>query len=161
MRHSIYGGALYGGRAKARPGSDLLSDLHALLLAQQRNYWSTHQQASGPSFYGDHLLFERLYTGLTEQIDGLAERMVTMYGPAVVGNVDVTSRMASWLESWNRHTDPVGRAMRSETDFATAVRQAYDGLKASGELTLGMDDFLMGLASEHDQNLYLLKQRAS
>jgi DNA-binding ferritin-like protein len=159
--YSVYGAPLYGGRAKAAPSAELLRELHALLLAQQRNYWSTHQQVAGPNYYGDHLLFERLYSGLTDQIDGLAERMVALFGPEIVDNVDVARRTTAWLERWSKTRDPIRRALLSETDAQGQFRAVYDGLKAAGTLSLGMDDFLMGLASEHDQNTYLLQQRAS
>jgi hypothetical protein len=42
-----------------------------------------------------------------------------------------------------------------------ALRAVYDTIKASGELSLGLDDFLMAMADAHDTNRYLLRQRTA
>ena len=40
------------------------------------------------------------------------------------------------------------------------IGEGYERLKAEGKLSLGMDDFLMGLAGERETAIYLLKQRS-
>ena len=39
--------------------------LHALLLLHQSAHW----QVRGPTYYGDHLLFQRIYEGIAKEID--------------------------------------------------------------------------------------------
>ena len=45
--------------------------------------------------------------------------------------------------------------------FGEKIRAVYDMLKGSGELSLGLDDFLMAMADAHDTNRYLLRQRTA
>jgi hypothetical protein len=39
------------------------------------------------------------------------------------------------------------------------LKAAYKALKDSGDLTLGLDDYLMALANKHETNVYLIKRR--
>jgi DNA-binding ferritin-like protein len=50
------------------------------LKALQAYYQHAHWISKGEPFYGDHLLFERLYGSVNEQIDSLAEKMVGLGG---------------------------------------------------------------------------------
>jgi hypothetical protein len=63
---------------------------------------------------------------------------------------------------WNERWDSVGclhkRGLLSEDDIQNVIKDTYDTLTDSGEMSLGMDDFLMAMASEHETNTYLLRQ---
>ena len=52
--------------------SELLAKLEALSLYYQNIHWTV----SGPNFYSDHLLAERLYSAANGLIDGVAEKAV-------------------------------------------------------------------------------------
>lgn len=147
------------------PGLDLvaeaLADLLALIRAQQLAYWTIHWTVQGTAYYGDHLLFQRVYEALSEEIDALAEKIVAHISPDFVELTDQMARMQAWTDSWCLIDDPFLRAQRSEEDFQSAVRSAYDILDETGYLTLGLDDFLMAIANAHETNQYLLKQRTT
>jgi hypothetical protein len=128
------------------------------LRAQYWNYQESHWQVLGRTFYGDHLLFQRLYESVTEQVDGLAEKIVASYGPAAVSLVGLHPKFDQWLDQWSGISCLHVRGLRSEEAIQEAIRRAYARLKEMGTLTLGMDDFLMATASEHETNEYLLKQ---
>jgi len=68
-------------------------------LAFQRVLYHLHQthhwQTSGITYYSDHLLFERLYSGTLEGIDSIGERAVGSGGPELV---DLRTQM-TWLGS--------------------------------------------------------------
>ena len=49
---------------------DHLCDLLACFQALRMTYHTSHWQARGASFYGDHLLFQRLYLGDDEEEEG-------------------------------------------------------------------------------------------
>jgi DNA-binding ferritin-like protein len=66
-----------------------LSRLVALLRAVQLLHHTAHWQTAGATFYGDHLLYERLYTGITEEYDSLGEKTVYLAG---VGAVDAVAQ---------------------------------------------------------------------
>lgn len=136
----------------------LLQHLLALLRAQYWNYRVSHWQTHGPHYYGNHLLFERIYNSLTDQIDTLAEKMVGTYGPDAVSSAEVLPLFEDFLVRWGKFSDLHMRALLSEADLQASVKKVYTALKGCGELSLGMDDFLMSLASDHETNQYLLRQ---
>lgn len=141
----------------------LLNDLLALLRAQSWNYQTCHWQVQGEPFYGDHLLFERLYNNLGEEVDVLAEKIMGILGEPEKGppfsNESQMDKTKSWIQSWSVYVCPFQRSMESEKALQRALKSIYDILKKTGDLTLGLDDFLMSLASAHEAHMYLLKQR--
>jgi len=143
------------GRATA---VDLLQHLLGLMRAQYWSYQEAHWKVKGASFYGNHLLFQRLYESLVEQVDTLAEKMVGKYGPEAVCSSALVPRFESFLGRWQVVGCLHKRGLLSEADFHAVVQKVYNELKALGELSLGMDDFLMAIASEHETNQYLLRQ---
>lgn len=137
----------------------LLQGLLGLCHALYWHHWTMHWQTKGGPFYGDHLLFERLYSGMVSEIDTVAEKLVQMHGSQAVAVELIYPVTGTWLSRWLSETDPVVRSERAERDFQQAIRSIYDDLKESGELSLGLDDFLMSTANAHETNLYLLQQR--
>jgi DNA-binding ferritin-like protein len=141
-----------------------LTNLLALLRAQRWNYQTAHWQIHGDAFYGDHLLFQRLYEALDGEIDTLAEKVVGQLGRDDQGeyhfdNLTQSQQMDSWLSSWSIFTCAVRRCLQSEKDLQRVLKDTYEGLKKISALTLGLDDFLMAMASDHESHLYLLQQR--
>lgn len=137
-----------------------LGDLLALLRAQHWIYWSSHWEIWGDDFYGNHLLFERMYSGdLTTEIDTLAEKMVCYFGAEAVNPIKQFTRTAQFIAVWGRIDCPMQRALRMESDCQKALQLAYDAIKESGEMTLGLDDFIMATANRHETALYLFRQK--
>lgn len=138
-----------------------LQDLLGMFQALYFLHWTTHWQTKGDPYYGDHLLFERLYGALPEEIDTLAEKLVQLHGSEAVSPMQIHPLMSGWLSELSMPGDPdiVGRALGAEREFQRAILSTYEGLKASGELSLGLDDFLMSTANAHETHLYLLQQR--
>ena len=135
--------------------------LQWLLACMRSQYWSyqqSHWQVKGRSFYGDHLLFQRLYESVQGQTDALAEKMVGMYGPDAVDGLDLGAKFEVFIRRWGQVDCLHRRGLTSEEDFQKLVKWTYEKLKSLGELSLGMDDFLMATASEHETNQYLLRQ---
>ena len=46
----------------------------------------------------------------------------------------------------------------SEKDLQASLKQAYDAIKQVKAMTLGLDDWIMATANDHDENEYLLQQ---
>lgn len=120
-------------------------------------HWTAHWQSGGPQEYGDHQLFSRLYRGINDEIDSLAEKLVAYYGES---SVDVNSSVIE-MASIIRRTQGtgVGRSLAMEEAFQQELEGIYKFLKNRGELPLGLDNFLQGVADRHETYVYLLKQR--
>jgi DNA-binding ferritin-like protein len=148
-------------RASDNMTSGYLTEFFGLLHALYWVHWTGHWQSQGPSYYGDHLMFGRMYESMREEIDMLAEKMIPMLG---IHSVDPGAHIPlvhAWIQRWSTESDPVLRSLRAEMEFQGAVKRVYDGLKENGDITLGMDDYLMSIANDHEVHLYLLKQRAT
>lgn len=137
---------------------ELTSALLALLRAQYLNYQTSHWQADGRHFYSDHLLFERLYKSVKKESDTLAEKMVCKAGSDAVSLKSQCQKISALCCKWDETECPYQRGIETEELFQKVVKETYDKLKESGELSLGMDDYLMALANDHETNMYLLKR---
>jgi len=134
---------------------EVLQEVLGLLRGQYWNYWTTHWQIKG---YENHLLFQRIYEGMKDEVDTLAEKIVGYFGPEKVDNKVIMETMHNWFDEWTAISDPFERAIKSEQDMQLAFKTAYDKLKKMDDVSLGLDDFLMATANAHETNLYLLQQ---
>jgi hypothetical protein len=142
--------------------------LLALLRAQYWSYQNSHWEAVGDSSYESHLLFQRIYAGddsegegddgIQGEVDQLAEKMVGTFGPEAVDQKVLLKMSAYWIGRWCQVGCLHERGLLSEDDAHQVIKDTYHRLKNMGRLTLGMDDFLMSLDSEHETNEYLLRQ---
>ena len=157
---------LGGGWRKKASEKDMALTTLQVLLAILRGahwaHWTSHWQVKGESQYGDHLLLERIYGSLIEEIDTLAEKIVGTYGGLAVSPVDQAQLMANTIlpvAEVQAEDNPILRALIVEEALQVAFKNIYKALKEMDVLTLGMDDFIMSMANAHETNLYLLRQR--
>lgn len=136
---------------------NLLLQLLAILRAIHWSHWTSHWKTSGVVSYQNHLLFERLYTGVVEDIDTLAEKIVSEYGPEVLNDAQGMTMSLRFITG-HGEGNSVPQALAMEEHLQDAIKTTYGELKAQGELSLGMDDFLMAMANSHETNIYLLRQ---
>jgi DNA-binding ferritin-like protein len=139
----------------------ILGSLLACLRAAHQAHWTAHWTAEGANFYSDHQLFDRLYSGITGEIDGLAEKIVALYGSAGVALPEQMIEMAQYIVKWTstHPTNLVRRSQTIEADIQMAIDTTRKALEAEGNMSLGMDNFLQGLADAHETPQYLLGQR--
>jgi DNA-binding ferritin-like protein len=135
--------------------------LRVLSIWFQHAHWAT----KGSTFYGDHLLFERIYGEIAGEIDGLAEKAVGLTGPDAVDTHTACKLIGEMLASYPSPSRASEATMIAATglaivkDYMHTVEETYKGLKESGSLTLGLDDLLMALHNKLEGFVYLLKQR--
>lgn len=143
--------------------SALLAHLRFLALLHQTSHWT----AKGDPFYGDHKLFERLYEGLVEDIDDVAEKAV---GLGDERNVDLQLQAQHVLRLAQQFgqqpalpsaDDLARRALMAEVAFLAAVERVIGELREVGLLRPGVENMLQALADRHDRNVYLLKRRCA
>jgi len=140
-------------------GHALLADVLVCLRAQYWSYQTAHWQTAGVPSYGNHLLFQRLYESVQPEIDTLAEKMIGYFGLGAVDPSSLVDLMSQRVHEWVAYANcHVERGLHSEDQFQECVRKAYDSIKQMGRMTLGLDDFLMSIASNHESHTYLLQQ---
>lgn len=150
-------------RSGSRAKDDVLEGLlfiQGAFRAQEDLYRSLHWAASGPSAYGDHLLYERLYKMLPDQVDSISERIAGIYGSEALSADGLAQRAAKFVTRWSKAGTPMQQGLAAETEVIGLLRRTYDQAKAAGTLSLGLDDLLMSLSDQHEAAVYLLRQRA-
>lgn len=138
--------------------------LRALSLLHHTHHW----QAQGPQFYGDHLLYQRLYELADGQIDMVGEKAVGLGSPELVlarHSLENMRRYIEALEDADVMDAPslkmAKRSLLAEKSFITAGEKMMDQLKSKGLLTRGVEQLLGTILDQHEGVLYLLKQRVS
>jgi len=135
--------------------------LKFLALVHQNHHWVT----KGDPFYGDHLLFSKLYEETIEDIDTVAEKAIGLGSTANVDLMLTTSQVMKLVKNYGMTTtmpSPAELAKRSylaEMNFLKVMAHLADCLKECGTLTRGLDNMLQGIEDRHEGHVYLLKQR--
>ena len=140
---------------------EALKVLLASLRAAHWVHWTGHWQSKHSNFYGDHLLLERVYTGIVEEIDNLAEKTVALYdGQAVdpIEQIDLTKTIVD--EFCANETDPTKRSLQVEGYLQSLFQEVFDYLESQDRLPLGLNDYISSTANNHETYLYLLRQRS-
>ena len=133
----------------------LLACMQAVRLQHQNGHWV----AKGCSSYSDHELMERLYDGMDDEIDALGERIVGLcdHDPKVDHMLD---KACKFVQKWCARSDcSIERSLLAEKFLLQILEALYGRMEDSGQMTLGLEDFLAGIASHHEEHCYLLKQR--
>jgi len=133
---------------------DILATLHAMRVSYQHSHWTS----KGPMFFSRHQLFAKLYNSVAEELDLLAEKMVGMGGSYCIDLTQLVTRTAEICASLPPDDNLVSKALVLENMLQDLLKNQYELMKAEGSLTLGLDDFLMNVANNHETNQYLLKQ---
>jgi len=132
-----------------------IASLKALSLIHQHNHWTT----KGLAFYGDHLLFERLYKSVLENLDLAAEKFIGLMGDQCLDYDLQTELLNKCLSKYNNlEGSPVQMSLAAEKDFLKFSKDAYNCFEDEGRLTLGLDDMVMAIASDREGAVYLLQQ---
>lgn len=140
---------------------EMLTLVWANLRAEQQLFWTYHWRSKGKDYYGDHLLFQRLYEARTAEIDRMGEVIMAVGG-------------AEWVNpavSYAAQMDVVGRAESMKgSDAAKAAAVVMDTLLKieaankyvdQSQYPLAVNNVLAGIADTHLEALYLLKQRTA
>jgi DNA-binding ferritin-like protein len=141
--------------------SVLLVYLKFLAAVHQNHHWT----AKGDPYYGDHLLFERIYGALPEEIDSVAEKAI---GLGTSANVDLTlqtmqlNRLVQgygMMQTIPQPTELAKRSLLAELNFLAVTAHLVQCMKEQGVLTRGLDNLIAGIEDKHETHVYLLKQR--
>jgi len=136
--------------------ASLASMLHALYLLHQSAHWQTR----GPTYYADHLMFQRLYKNIDKEIDSLGERAVNLGGPMLVCPITTAELATPLLAGWGKGhgldapEKLVSMSLRAERSVLDAL-----GVAMTQTASDGVQNLLQGIADAHEGNLYLLDQR--
>jgi DNA-binding ferritin-like protein len=132
-----------------------VASLRAIAFIHTQSHWTT----KGDTFYGDHLLFERLYNSALENLDLAAEKFMGLFGPDCLDytlQADLLHKVL--LKYKGLEGEPLEMSLAIEKDFLKFSSDAYKCFEEEGKLTLGLDDMVMAIASKREESVYLLQQ---
>lgn len=132
-----------------------VATLKAISLIHQHSHWTT----KGDPFYGNHLLFERIYKSALEDLDLAAEKFIGLFGEDCLDyqlQADLLHKVL--LKYKDSEGEPLAMSLAIEKDFLKFSKDAYNCFEEEGKLTLGLDDMVMAIASNREGAVYLLQQ---
>lgn len=143
--------------------SVVLVHLKYLAALHQNNHWT----AMGDPYYGDHLLFQRLYECSVAEVDTVAEKAI---GLGCTSNVDLHLMHSQLVKlitgdqgasTIPQSSDLAKKSLMAELNFLKVVKQVIVSLEETGLMTPGLSNMLEGIGDKHEGHVYLLKQRVS
>jgi DNA-binding ferritin-like protein len=139
---------------------DMMHDLLGLLIAIKMSAWLHHWNVKGANFYGQHLMLERLYKDIDENIDKLGEKIASYLGEVDVGIMDDvgTRFLAKKIDLLSLTEEAKATSDTIRETFNAELRQGTSSLPR--KLQAGLDDYLMALNNDLDTYVYLLRRSA-
>lgn len=138
--------------------ANALVAVHVALRVEQILFHVYHWRSKGADYYGDHLLYQRLYEARAIEIDRIGEVLLAVGGSiapmtTVIGMQDLIGR----VEATPGPDVIKGLALVNET--LRRINDAND-LLGKTPFSLSVNNVLAGFADKHLEALYLLKQRS-
>lgn len=156
---AFYDAPLMTNPTSTGPLTGLLGLLQALVMLHQVHHWNT----KGSSYYGDHLLFERLYNDSVVLVDSLAEKALGVGDTNEISAKHQAQIIQGILASFGQGKSPddmVAVSLRAETICLDALAKTLEALDLQGSLSPGLSNLLEGIADKHEEFVYLLRQRS-
>lgn len=141
--------------------SVLLVHLQFLFRVHQTHHWISR----GDSYYGDHLLFQRLYEETYEEIDPMAEKAIglgmteNVHLELQISQLDRLAKKYGMVTTIPQQTELAKRSLVAELALLNVCKFVTEQLKMQGLLTRGLDNMIAGIEDLHESHVYLLKQR--
>lgn len=131
---------------------EIMMKLLGQLLSLKLYAWTAHWNAKGEGFYGDHLLFERIYSGAEELIDSQGEHILDHCGHPV----DCHEMLRIAMES-SKGGEPFQDLMGIVQEAQATCKEAL----MEGEVSPQMEAYLTELADKLSEYSYLIGRRLS
>jgi len=130
-------------------------------------FHGAHHVTGGIGFAGDHVnLYSKIYEDISEDYDAVAEKAIGLANENLACPIAVSSganKIISLFESpCGKNSNEIAKiGFDIISKYLDELDEIYLELKESNLLTLGLDDFIMSMANDYEEILYLLKQRIS
>lgn len=136
--------------------SGVLTGLYALAVATQSAHW----RAIGENFYGDHLLYQRMYDDISKEIDAVGEKYAGIGGDeTILDPRRLLSATVSASQQMLTAGDLANTILLAQSNFLNRVAALLKILEATGKNTPGIENLLASIIDTHENHVYLLKRR--
>ena len=148
------------------PTAELMIPYLQRLRAMTLWFHGAHVLTKGTGFAGDHVnLYGKIYSELVEELDAALEKAVGLSkNENTACPIKITGGALQILNQYPSPADTsaltiAATGLELEEDYLETTANLYKNLKETNSLTLGLDDFLMASANQHEGYVYLLGQR--
>ena len=134
----------------------LLSHIRALASLEQHFHW----KASGDNYFGDHMLFDRLYNETNDLLDSIAEKSVGLFGADSIDVIEDAALTQKLLTQWKSDEQSPSIVAQAAVKFVVAfITSGAKELRESGKMSEGLENLIQGVADKLESHIYLLQQR--
>jgi len=146
---------------------DGLKAMLAYIRAMQSWFHGAHHVTGGEGFAGDHVdLYTKIYDGLSDHFDATAEKAIGLTDESVACPIETLQNASKIISKFRSPCDlsavEIARnGLGIILKFLKFLDTLYSNLDKTGQLTLGLDDFIMAMANDLETYVYLLKQRST
>jgi len=138
----------------------LMTMFVGFIRALYQIHQDAHWKVMGNNFYGNHLLFQRLYEAAQVSADEAAEKTIGLFGELPDTN-KLIKEISDKFNPDNFDGNIITASLKAEQTFLALAETIYDRIKKLEAMTLGLDDLIMAIASRHEVHVYLLKRMLS
>ena len=141
-----------------------LGIMTGLLKGAAHLFQSFHWQTGAKQFYGDHLLYERMYEELGELVDRMAEKAVAFSSGPVVSpsaTVKVVAALVDTVESKVFENKDVNAKKAHYTVKAVmhCMEILFENLKQTNKVSLGIETVVADSVDKLEEFCYLISRR--
>ena len=138
----------------------------AMIKAMHSWFHAAHHVTRGTGFAGDHaLLYTEIYEAYEGNLDTAIEKAIGLLDDQ--GVADPHSILMGACDILGDYKTPVTcssmeiavHGLKAEKDFVALTEKIFKGLESTGNLSLGLNDFLAATANQHETFVYKLQQR--
>lgn len=134
-----------------------MTELLYILNALNIFYKSCHWKSQGDFFYQDHLLFERLYSAIDEEMDGLVELLIGLTDSREFADAKlINTKTQDYTPTYGANNqENFTKALQLENLLLSSIKlipQSED---------VGTYNHIADIAENHRRNVYLLKSSLS
>lgn len=134
----------------------------AMLRTMHWEFYTSHWKVKGLSFYGDHLLFARLYGNVEKEFDSWAEKIMgTINQTTGIDSIPQMGMAIKWLARIEQIDCCFDRALSLENMFLDGIKECKRSCDSGGLLTIGIENMLDQMFDDHEGHVYLIKQKLS
>lgn len=131
----------------------LLADEHVLYVKTRNAHWNVE----GSDFHAVHLFFEAQYGALEEVIDEVAERMRQLghYAPGTMKQFLELTRLSESALAKNDSASYMKELVGDHESIILHIRENIEWIEEA--MDQGTADFLIGLMTGHEKQLWMLR----
>jgi DNA-binding ferritin-like protein len=137
-----------------------------LIRANQMWFHAAHHITRGTGFAGDHAkIYGKIYKDYDDVYDGAAEKAVGLCEESLACPAIVAPAAAQIVIKYSQPCKStalqiVNSGLNIERNFLGYLETSIVSLRTSGEMSLGLDNYIAGVADRHETFLYFLQQRS-